>query len=120
MHLSDWLTWQWRYHGTLDHIHDGDTIFVLKDSGEHTYIMVSLRFKDIDAPELDATGGKEARDHLTTLIAPGDTIYWESFKEPMSFNRYVSTVYVARPDGTMLNLCDQMVKDGFAVVVKGK
>jgi len=72
------------YHGTVDVVHDGDTIYVKLDVGFDLMVYTRVRVDGINAPELSTDAGKVARDFARTLVAPGDAVQvvsygWDKF-----------------------------------------
>lgn len=101
----------WRV--SVEDVHDGDTIHVLIDRGFDDMSKISIRLKDVWAPELADEGGTETRNFvLGWLYDHHDETDWpflvETFRTPrsdvevMTFNRYVAKVMAA--DGSVLNL----------------
>jgi len=53
------------FRATVTNVHDGDTVTLKWKERDFEFRM---RLRDIDAPELNMTGGHESRDHLKNLI----------------------------------------------------
>jgi endonuclease YncB( thermonuclease family) len=62
------------YQGTIDVVHDGDTVYAKLDVGFDLTIYTRIRIDGINAPELSTQAGKDARDFAKTLLAPGDAV----------------------------------------------
>lgn len=99
---------------------DGDTVVCDVDLGFTVHVNVVFRLTGINAPELvGATHavGVASKQHLETLLGQGPCVV-HSFKalKTDKYGRWLGTFYVTRPDGSVFNVSDQMVADGFAVV----
>lgn len=91
----------------LRSITDGDTVRC--EDGTR------VRFLLVDAPEMDqGEYGRAARQHLATLMRPGDHLRLEHDVQPT--DQYGRTLaYVYTPDGVMVN--EAMARAGFVVVI---
>jgi len=67
------------YRGTVDLVHDGDTVYVKLDVGFDLMVYTRIRVDGINAPELSTPAGKTARDFARTLLAPGDPVQVVSY-----------------------------------------
>ena len=67
------------YRGTVDVVHDGDTVHVRLDVGFDLNVYTRVRIDGINAPELSTPAGKQARDFAQTLLKPGDAVEVVSF-----------------------------------------
>jgi endonuclease YncB( thermonuclease family) len=71
----------WTYEATIVTIHDGDTLTVNLDHGRHIWeIGAKHRLIGLNAIELHAPGGTEARDHLAALLPPGMIVTLTSYR----------------------------------------
>ena len=125
--------WAW-----VDHVHDGDTIMVKLDMGLQHYLgglpslqqldppgaYYSLRFYGINTPELNATdpevrnAADASRDHLETLVKPGDHIKVVSYSWDKYGMRIDAIPYAGpfNPDGSGgTDLCQAQLDGGYAV-----
>lgn len=59
------------YRGTVDGVHDGDTVNVILDIGFDLSIYTRIRVFGINAPELSTPEGKAARDFAKKLLKHG-------------------------------------------------
>lgn len=59
------------YRGTVDKVHDGDTIDVRCDVGFDLTVYARVRVAGIDAPELSTEAGKAARSFAEGLLPVG-------------------------------------------------
>jgi len=128
--------WFW-----ADHVYDGDTIMGKLDRGLDEYDgglpslnphdtpgTFSLRLYGINAPELNSTdttvraAAFASRDHLRSLVAPGDYIRvvsmsWDKYSKRIDAIPYAGP-YVVGADGITTggtNLCQAQLDGGFAV-----
>lgn len=85
------------YKGKVTRVIDGDTIEVLTDLGFHIFHTIRVRLYQVDAPELftgsERDKGAKAKEHLVSLV-DGKEVLIYTFKDKMSFNRYVANVEV--------------------------
>ena len=112
-----------------DPIYDGDTLTLLRDVGQRTFIKTRFRLLGIDTPEKtghEKAWGKISRQHLVDLI--GQTTLWWTLTTP--FAQIKIPVLVSRtmmPDKyggrwlgeiwtpeSAISLNMQMVEDGYA------
>lgn len=103
----------YRYKVDIIGVHDGDTVTVSVHLGFGLLFATSIRMAGINAPELSAPGGNEARDYLRELVAAG-TGPWtaRTYKTGNEkFGRWLATLY--DPAGT--DICQQMIDTGHAV-----
>jgi endonuclease YncB( thermonuclease family) len=102
---------------TVDHVHDGDTIYGVLDIGMGIYLgrppkpLFGVRFYAINAPELNTDEGKACRDYLKTLVAPGDALRVESYAWDKYGWRIDGIPYLGE-----LNLCEAMLRYGHGTV----
>jgi endonuclease YncB( thermonuclease family) len=107
----------------VDHVADGDTI-VLKSIDLGLDVIrknIRVRFLEVNAAELDTTEGKAARDYLSTLVKPGDTLFIESSHWDKYANRIdglVFTIDKAGTGGPGMELGLMMVQAGYAKEIK--
>jgi len=62
------------FRGTVDLVHDGDTIDIALDVGFDITIYARVRVFGINAPELSTDAGKAARDYARTLLPVGTAV----------------------------------------------
>ena len=104
---------------TVDHVHDGDTIYGVLDLGLGHYLgrapspLFGVRFYGINAPELSTQAGKDCRDYLMSLVLPGDTLRVDSYGWDKYALRVDAIPYLA--DGR--SLCQVMLDHGGGTVV---
>lgn len=58
--------------GTVLDVHDGDTMTVAPMGDVR--VPIKIRLYGIDAPELEQKGGPQSRDHLLSLVRPGENV----------------------------------------------
>lgn len=61
----------WTCPGTVDHVHDGDTVIVKIDLGWHVQIVSAVRIDGLACPELSTDAGKAARTYALNLLPTG-------------------------------------------------
>lgn len=104
------------YRATCHRVIDGDTYELDIDLGFKVYARITVRLRDVDAPELPTADGlraKAAAQSLLMLASPLPQIVVQSYKGRRSFERWVCDVWL--PDGR--SLADVMVESGNAVRV---
>lgn len=63
------------YAGTIHHIHDGDTaLTLLWDPLLQVYVLVAVRLRGVQAPELSDPGGPEVRAAFADLAPAGTAV----------------------------------------------
>ena len=119
--LEEKLYW---YRAKVLNLYDGDSItaHILDYGFGHKHYVQrgdgsSIRFYGIDAPELNTSEGKEARDFLKVLN--GETVYLKSHKHKKGkYGRYLFTVYAQGKlfglDG-IVNVNKLLIDKGLAV-----
>ena len=88
------------YKAAVERVVDGDTIIVKIDLGFGNRCREYLRFRGIDAPEIDTPEGKKARQFVVNELAKVDHIILTSTKSD-KYGRYLADVYYG--DGKHLN-----------------
>ena len=86
----------------IDSVTDGDTI-------RATPIEEPIRLWGIDAPEMDQTGGPEARSYLTSLLRPGMPMYISEIGTDQDGNMLAEITFESG-----LNVNYRMVMSGWA------
>lgn len=112
--------------GTMSHIHDGDTVFVVADNPADFdgTARPKIRLLRIEAPELDPSrakdqelgdcNGEAARAHLEDLAPEGTRIIgWFDVEARDQYGRPLAHLWTE--DGVWLN--GAMLRDGYANVV---
>lgn len=102
------------FRGTVDLVHDGDTIDIALDVGFDITIYARVRVFGINAPELSTDAGKAARDYARSLLPVG---------EQVSVISHGWDKYGGRVDGEILfgagdNFATAMLDSGHAVPFK--
>lgn len=94
--------------------YDGDTLTAMVDHGMALFSFRSVRILGINCRELKDPGGKEARDHLLSLV-PVDA--------PVIITSSSWDKYGGRIDGRLQaefgDVSDRMIQDGYAAAWNG-
>ena len=104
------------HHVALVRVIDGDSLVLEIDLGNKITWRDSFRLSGIDAPEMSAVGGEEAKAHLEGLLGLG-VCRVETFK-PDKFGRWLAEIYITVRSGEM-SANKLMVLDGHAVPYSG-
>lgn len=112
----------YHYKAVVTAVYDGDTCTVDIDLGLHTWVKgEKLRLTRIDAPELKGktrSKGLVSRDYLRSLILNKEIII-ETIKDAKEkYGRYLAEIWMKDEKGKLLNINDELVKNGFAVYRK--
>jgi endonuclease YncB( thermonuclease family) len=67
------------YRGTVEDVHDGDTVNVKLDLGFDLTVYARVRVKGINAPELDTPEGIAARNYARLLLPSGSHVFVKSY-----------------------------------------
>lgn len=87
----------YRYRAQLDRIIDADTFTCIIDLGFHVSTNKRVRLRGVNATERRAPGGPEATAFLADLVT-GQPLIVESYKDRMSFERWICDVWVVEND----------------------
>lgn len=109
---------------------DGDTIDVYIDQGRRNFSQDRIRLIGIDTPELKAkdpaqrAGAKAAKEQMIKWCQPAPiSSTWPLLvtleKDPDNFGRWLATLVVQLPDGTVIHVNEELIKLGLAVPYKG-
>lgn len=102
----------YEYLATVLRVVDGDTVNVDVDLGLDISHRIKLRLYGINAPEMSTAEGILAKQHLIELLGTTNPVKILTVKDKVEkYGRYLATIIVAG-----VNLNQQMVTDGFAVV----
>lgn len=105
------------YAATVVRVIDGDTAILDVDLGFRTWRRGgSFRVAAINARELHAEGGPEARDHLAALLPVGTVVTLTSVRPDKYGERY--DALIALPDGSDLGA--QLVRTAWAAAWTGR
>lgn len=112
----------YHYKAHVRTVTDGDTIKVDWDLGRRTSADEVIRFSRINAFELKAEGGPEAKQFVVDRIADKDVILkTELDKQGKTkyggFDRFLAEVYYETEEG-WINLNDELLEAGLAVIYK--
>jgi endonuclease YncB( thermonuclease family) len=107
------------YDATAVRVIDGDTLICRVDLGFNVDVNVTVRLHGVNAPEHNRPGGKDATRFLDGLVNPlvdavrsTARLRLQSFKDAMSFARWVCDVWILEPDGTESSIADLIVAAG--------
>lgn len=103
----------YEYRGWVRSIYDADTLRIDVDLGFGVHKMSEpFRLFGINAPEIKAPGGVQARDWLRALLPLGtEVILLTSKDKKEKYGRYLATIYKGE-----LNVNDAVLAAGHAVV----
>jgi endonuclease YncB( thermonuclease family) len=79
---------------TLVRVVDGDTFEMMIDYGYREYGRKMIRVRGYDAPELSTPEGARMKAQAEQVFAGASTIVVRSYKDHMSFARWIADVYV--------------------------
>lgn len=82
------------YRARLHRVVDADTFVLTVDLGFYVAANITVRLRGVNAPEARAPGGYYATEFTRDLLE-GKPLLVESFKDRMSFARWVCDVWVA-------------------------
>jgi endonuclease YncB( thermonuclease family) len=110
----------YQYVSYVTAVHDGDTLTVRVDLGFDTWRVQRVRLVGINARELSQPGGKEARDHLRSILWPdGVAVLAVVGLLSVRYDKYGDRV-----DGDVLlageSLPTRMIEDGYAAPWNGR
>lgn len=108
------------YNATVLYVHDGDTFDVDVDFGFFIHQQpVSVRLLGANAIELSKPGGKEARDHLATLLPVGAKVLLQTARPDKYAPRWDAQVTYLTADGAVHDLVTDLIADGWAAPYSG-
>jgi endonuclease YncB( thermonuclease family) len=105
---------------TLVEVHDGDTFRCLADRLDDDLSEWNIRVLGAAANELDDPGGPEAGVDLARRLPVGTAVVLAGLRPDKYGGRHLARVFYAAPDGTVLDLAEQLVLDGWAAPWDGK
>jgi endonuclease YncB( thermonuclease family) len=97
------------YRATVVDNHDGDTLTVDVHLGFEVTFTTNVRLLGMNARELAAPGGKEARDHLRALLPAGTVVTLSSEKVDKYGGRYDATITYLGADGQPHDLVGDLI-----------
>lgn len=106
----------WRFLATVVRVIDGDTVIVDMDLGFYVRVRLSCRLAGVNAIELAAPGGREAREHLATLLPEGASVVIDSVKVDKYAGRFDGRIVLA--DG--VDVATKVLAAGYAVRWDGR
>jgi endonuclease YncB( thermonuclease family) len=105
------------YRAVLERIIDADTFVLTIDLGFHVSTSKRVRLRGVNATEPRAPGGPEATAFLTDLI-DGKPLIVESYKDRMSFERWICDVWVAGDEARAIrprSVAEALIEAGHGV-----
>ncbi len=90
------------YKAAVERVVDGDTIIAKIDLGFGNQCREYLRFRGIDAPELDTVEGKKARQFVVSELSKVDHVILTSTKSD-KYGRYLADIFYGTADEEYLN-----------------
>lgn len=109
----------YQYAAKLNRVVDGDTVDLDVDLGFMVTVLVRFRLDGIDAPELkkeQLEAGKASKARLNTMLEDADMgIIRVDSSGRDKYGRWVAKLsYVSKSTGNVVNVCEQMISEGFA------
>ncbi len=112
------------YYGTVAKIYDGDTLTLDVDLGfDIQHKGQSVRLVGCNAIELNQPGGKEAQQHLATMLPIGTVLMLQSVKFDKYAGRIDADLWLLDHAGNALpggNVVQLLVAQGWAASWNGK
>jgi endonuclease YncB( thermonuclease family) len=103
------------YAAIVEHVIDGDTVYMAVDLGFDTWHWGSFRLLGCNARELPQPGGPEAAANLVALLPVGTKVTIRSVKPDKFGGRYLAAVTLA--DGS--DLVSTLIAEGWAAAWNG-
>ena len=100
------------YKASVERVVDGDTIIAKIDLGFGNQCREYLRFRGIDAPEMETAEGKKAREYVVKELAKVDHVILTSTKAD-KYGRYLADIFYGPEDEKFLN--QKLLDDGMAL-----
>ena len=102
------------YRAKLIRVIDGDTYVLDADLGFYVHAHITVRLRGVSCPERNAPGGAEATAWVTSLLT-GANLLVTSYRDKMTFARWVCDVKVIDPRGEPHDLAAAIVQAGHGV-----
>ncbi len=100
------------YNANVLDVIDGDTFTAVVDLGFGFMTVQKLRLRALDAPELESSAGREAKEYMV-MVLQGAALQIRTHKSD-KYDRYLADVFV---HGQYLN--QDLVERGYAIAVEG-
>lgn len=101
------------HQGFTERVLDGDTYQLRLDLDFHVAISITGRLHGVDCPEMSTPEGRAAKIFVEDLLLPRDKpppgLVVQSYKDQMSFARWVVDIWLPKDD---LNLTELIIKAG--------
>jgi endonuclease YncB( thermonuclease family) len=107
----------YEYNAKVTRVVDGDTIDAEVDLGFHLKATLRFRLARVDTPERGQPGFTEATDRVKELTPVGSMVHIKTGKAG-GFGRWIAEVEYTSEDGTSMNLGDQLLNEGLAVLYR--
>ena len=105
------------YNAYVTEIIDGDTFKAVIDLGFKIVTEQKLRLRGLDAPEIESTEGKEAREFVVKAFAKaGNRVLIKTIKSD-KYDRYLADVFIPSPSNGYIYLNQKLIDEGLAVRV---
>ncbi len=101
------------YEAQIERVVDGDTMWTLIRLTESEWRREKLRLRGIDCPELGSAAGEAAKRFVQAQAARATRVVITTTK-PDKWDRYLSDVFLAMPDGAELFLNNRLLEVGHA------
>lgn len=112
----------YHYKAIVVQVYDGDTCTLDVDLGLNTWIRgEKVRLNRINAPELTGKSkskGIKSRDYMRSKIL-GQEVLVQTIKDRKEkYGRYLGEIWLTTKTGKVVNINDEMVKEGYAIYQK--
>ncbi len=112
----------YHYKAIVVQVYDGDTCTLDVDLGLNTWIRgEKVRLNRINAQELTGKSkskGIKSRDYLRSKIL-GQEVLVQTIKDRKEkYGRYLGEIWLTTKTGKVVNINDEMVKEGYAIYQK--
>lgn len=106
------------YRANVTSVYDGDTCTVDIDLGLGIWVKgEKIRLYGINAPEVrggEREEGLKSRDFLRSMIDGKDVVLKTLKDDKGKYGRYLAEIFLSGENGTMININDRLVTEGFA------
>lgn len=95
-------------------VKDGDTIVAMVDLGFSVWTKQTFRYYGINAPEKNTAAGRVAQIYMREYLPPGTKLVLEVIRSPSGKLSRTFDRYVCVPHKNNVNVCELMVRKGYA------
>lgn len=106
------------YQAYLESVIDGDTLWVVLDTGMRGISRQKLRLRGIDCPEIDTKEGQLAKKFVESVLNDVPCLTVLSSRNP-TFDRYEADIFFKDKDGKEVYLNNLLLEKGYAIRVRG-